>query len=554
MDASLSPFLDWRDSVNFTFDAQEYKYASRRRVVHAKRGMVCTSQPLASQAGLTILQQGGNAIDAAIATAICQTIVEPTNNGLGSDCFALVWTGGKLHGLNGSGYAPQRLTPEAVAASGATEKMPLRGWEAVTVPGAPSAWAELHKRFGRLPFAKLFEPAIYYAEQGYPVSPIVARFWQEGIDALTPYKNNPAVAPWFATFDVHGNGVAPQTGELVTLPDHAKTLRILADSYCESYYRGELAQRLVEFSDKTGGYLSLEDLADYRAEWVEPVHINYHGYDVWEMPPNGHGITALMALNILKGMEIGAKDTGDTFHKQIEAMKLAFADGMHYIADPRYMQTRVEELLSDAYAAQRRALIGETALEPTHGKPFCGGTVYLCTADGEGNMVSFIQSNYKDFGSGIVLPGYGINLNDRGAGFSLNPELDDYLAPRKKPYHTIIPGFLTHEGEAVGPFGVMGAYMQPQGHVQVIMNTVDWLLNPQTALDAPRWQWIAGKEIWLESSVAPEIVEDLRRRGHEVRVLEDDTTFGRGEIIWRDSNGVLAGATEPRADGVVAAW
>lgn len=540
--------------MNFTFDAQEYKYASRRRVVHAKRGMVCTSQPLASQAGLTILQQGGNAIDAAIATAICQTIVEPTNNGLGSDCFALVWTGGKLHGLNGSGYAPQRLTPEAVAASGATEKMPLRGWEAVTVPGAPSAWAELHKRFGRLPFAKLFEPAIYYAEQGYPVSPIVARFWQEGIDALTPYKNNPAIAPWFATFDVHGNGVAPQTGELVTLPDHAKTLRILADSYCESYYRGELAQKLVEFSDKTGGYLSLEDLADYRAEWVEPVHINYHGYDVWEMPPNGHGITALMALNILKDMEIGAKDTGDTFHKQIEAMKLAFADGMHYIADPRYMQTRVEELLSDAYAAQRRALIGETALEPTHGKPFCGGTVYLCTADGEGNMVSFIQSNYKDFGSGIVLPDYGINLNDRGAGFSLNPELDDYLAPRKKPYHTIIPGFLTHEGEAVGPFGVMGAYMQPQGHVQVIMNTVDWLLNPQSALDAPRWQWIAGKEIWLESSVAPEIVEDLRRRGHEVRVLEDDTTFGRGEIIWRDSNGVLAGATEPRADGVVAAW
>lgn len=540
--------------MSFTFDAQEYKYASRRRVVHAKRGMVCTSQPLASQAGLTILQQGGNAIDAAIATAICQTIVEPTNNGLGSDCFALVWTGGKLHGLNGSGYAPQRLTPEAVAASGATEKMPLRGWEAVTIPGAPSAWAELHKRFGRLPFAKLFEPAIYYAEQGYPVSPIVARFWQEGIDALTPHKNNPAIAPWFATFDVHGNGVAPQTGELVTLPDHAKTLRILADSYCESYYRGELAQRLVEFSDKTGGYLSLEDLAEYRAEWVEPVHINYHGYDVWEMPPNGHGITALMALNILKEMEIGAKDTGDTFHKQIEAMKLAFADGMHYIADPRYMQTRVEELLSDAYAAQRRALIGETALEPTHGKPFCGGTVYLCTADGEGNMVSFIQSNYKDFGSGIVLPGYGINLNDRGAGFSLDPELDDYLAPRKKPYHTIIPGFLTHEGEAVGPFGVMGAYMQPQGHVQVIMNTVDWLLNPQTALDAPRWQWIAGKEIWLESSVAPEIVEDLRRRGHEVRVLEDDTTFGRGEIIWRDSNGVLAGATEPRADGVVAAW
>ncbi len=540
--------------MKFTFDAQDYKYASRRRVVHAKRGMVCTSQPLAAQAGLQILQQGGNAIDAAIATAICQTIVEPTNNGLGSDCFALVWTGGKLHGLNGSGYAPERLTPEAVRASGATDAMPTRGWEAVTVPGAPSAWAELHKRFGKLPFAKLFAPAIYYAEEGYPVSPIVARFWQEGIDALTPYKDNPAIAPWFKAFDVHGNGVAPKTGELVRLPEHAKTLRLLAESYCESYYRGELAQKIVEFSDRTGGYLTLADLADYRAEWVEPVHIDYHGYEVWEMPPNGHGITALMALNVLKDMQIGAKDTGDTFHKQIEAMKLAFADGMHYIADPRYMKTKVEELLSDEYAAERRKLIGEQAIEPTHGKPFCGGTVYLCSADSEGNMVSFIQSNYKDFGSGIVLPGYGINFNDRGAGFSLDPELDDYLAPRKKPYHTIIPGFLTKQGEPVGPFGVMGAYMQPQGHVQVVMNTVDWLLNPQSALDAPRWQWIQGKEIWLESSVAPEIVNDLRRRGHEVHVLDDDTTFGRGEIIWRDESGVLAGATEPRADGTVAAW
>lgn len=540
--------------MNFNFNGQEYKYNSRRRVVYAKRGMVCTSQPLAAQAGLTILQQGGNAIDAAIATAICQTVVEPTNNGLGSDCFAIVCVKNKLYGINGSGYAPQNLTPEAVRAAGHTEKMPERGWQAVTVPGAPSAWAELHKRFGRLLFAKLFEPAIYYAENGYPVSPVVARFWQEGIDALTPYKNNPAIAPWFATFDVHGNGVAPKTGELVRLPDHAKTLRLLADTYCESYYRGELAKKIVEFSEKTGGCLSLEDLADYRAEWVKPVHINYRGYDVWEMPPNGHGITALMALNILKGFTFTEKDTAETMHKQIEAMKLAFADGMHYIADPRYMQTKVEALLSDEYAAKRRALIGEEALTPAPGKPFCGGTVYLNSADAEGNMVSFIQSNYKDFGSGVVLPGYGINFNDRGAGFSLNPELDDYLAPHKKPYHTIIPGFLTKDGKPVGPFGVMGAYMQPQGHVQVIMNTVDFLLNPQAALDAPRWQWIEGKEIWLEESVAPEIAAELRRKGHDVRVLADDTTFGRGEIIWRDDNGVLAGATEPRADGTVAAW
>ena len=538
--------------MDFQFDGQQYGYASRRRVVYGKRGMVCTSQPLAAQAGLSILQAGGNAIDAALATAICQTIVEPTNNGLGSDCFAIVWVKDKLYGINGSGYAPQKLTPEVVRATGHTDKMPDRGWQAVTVPGAPSAWAELHKRFGRLPFAKIFEPAIYYAENGYPVSPIVARFWQEGIDALAPYKHNPAIAPWFATFAPQG--IAPKIGELVRLPDHAKTLRLLAETYCETYYCGELAQKIVDFSAKTGGYLTLADLADYRAEWVEPVHINYRGYDVWEMPPNGHGITALMALNILKGFAFSAKDTAETMHKQIEAMKLAFADGMKYIADPRYMQTKVEAMLSDEYAKERRNLISEEALEPVPGKPFCGGTVYLNAADDEGNMVSFIQSNYKDFGSGVVLPGFGINFNDRGAGFSLDAASDDYLAPRKKPYHTIIPGFLTKDGKAVGPFGVMGAYMQPQGHVQVIMNTIDFLLNPQAALDAPRWQWIEGKEVWLEDKIAQDIIDDLRRRGHKVRVMSDYTSFGRGEIIWRDDAGVLAGATEPRADGTVAAW
>lgn len=538
--------------MDFQFNGQEYPYGSRRRVVYAKRGMICTSQPLAAQAGLQILQQGGNAIDAAIATAVCQTIVEPTNNGLGSDCFALVWVKDKLYGLNGSGYAPQNLTAEAVAAKGYRDKMPFRGWCAVTVPGAPAAWAELHRRFGKLPFAQLFAPAIAYAEEGYPVSPIVARFWQEGVELLTSYKNDPAIAPWFETFAPQGR--APRTGELVRLPDHAKTLRLLADSYCESYYRGQLAQDIVAFSQRTGGYLTLEDLADYHAEWQEPLHIDYRGYQVWEMPPNGHGITALMALKILQGFAFEHKDCGETFHKQIEAMKLAFADGMQYIADPRYMKTKTEELLSEEYTAQRRALIGEQALLPKAGKPFCGGTVYLCTADGEGNMVSFIQSNYKDFGSGIVLPGYGLNFNCRAAGFSLNPQSDDYLLPRKKPYHTIIPGFLTKNGQAVGPFGVMGAYMQPQGHVQVVMNTVDFLLNPQASLDAPRWQWIEGKKIWLEASVPQEIVEDLRRRGHELTVMRDDTSFGRGEIIWRNDDGVLAGATEPRADGTVAAW
>lgn len=538
--------------MEFKFDSTEYPYSSRRRVIYAKRGMVCTSQPLAAQAGLSMLQQGGNAVDAAIATAICLTVVEPTSNGLGSDAFALVWVKDKLYGLNGSGYAPSALTPEAVAERGHTEKMPARGWCSVTIPGAPSAWTELHKRFGKLPFAKLFEPAIHYAKNGYPVSPICQRFWQEGLTVFAPYKDKAEFQPWYDTFTK--NGVTPKVGQFVTLPDHAKTLELLANSNCEDYYRGQVANAIAGWSQKTGGFITKEDLADYRAEWVEPIHVNYRGYDVWEIPPNGHGITVLMALNILKGFEFTKKDCADTYHKQIEAMKLAFADGMHYIADPRYMQTKVEELLSEEYAAVRRALIGEEALEPAPGKPFCGGTVYLNAADAEGNMVSFIQSNYQGFGSGMVIPGYGIALNDRASGFKLDPASDDYLMPRKKPYHTIIPGFLTKDGKAVGPFGVMGAYMQPQGQVQVAMNTIDFLLNPQAALDAPRWQWIEGKKIWLEDRVSAEIVAELERRGHQVTVMGDDTTFGRGQIIWRNDEGILAGATEPRTDGTVAAW
>ena len=538
--------------MDFKFDSTDYPYSSRRRVIFAKRGMVCTSQPLAAQAGLSMLQQGGNAIDAAIATAICLTVVEPTSNGLGSDAFALVWVKDKLYGLNGSGYAPTALTPEAVAARGYKDKMPNRGWCSVTVPGAPSAWAELHKRFGRLPFAKLFEPAIEYARNGYPVSPICQRFWREGLDVFAPFKGQKEFQPWFDTFT--NNGTTPEVGQLAVLPDHAETLERLAATYCEAYYRGDVADKIAAFSQKTGGFLNKQDLADYRAQWVEPIHINYRGYDVWEIPPNGHGITVLMALNILKGFEFAKKDCADTFHKQIEAMKLAFADGMHYIADPRYMRTKVEELLSDEYAAERRRLIGEEALEPVPGKPFCGGTVYLNAADDEGNMVSFIQSNYQGFGSGIVVPGTGIALNDRASGFKLDPASDDYLVPRKKPYHTIIPGFLTKNGEAVGPFGVMGAYMQPQGQVQVVMNTIDFLLNPQASLDAPRWQWIEGKKIWLEDRVPEEVIAQLQQRGHQVTVMSDYTTFGRGQIIWRNDDGVLCGATEPRTDGTVAAW
>ena len=541
------------DRQNLKYDASHYPYASRRGLVYGRRGMVCASQPLAAQAGLAMLQAGGNAVDAALAAAITLTVVEPTSNGLGSDAFALVWTSGRLHGLNGSGYAPERLTPEALAKRGVSGKMPRRGWAPVTVPGAPSAWAELHKRFGRLPFAKLFEPAIDYAENGYPLTPVIARLWQKAEGIFAEFKGREEFAPFFEVF--FNKGRAPRAGELVKLPRQGRALRELAQSCCESYYQGDIARALTAFSDRTGGFLSAADLADYRAEWVEPISINYRGYDVWEIPPNGHGITALMALNILRGFDFapGDKDTAECWHKQIEAMKLAFADAMYYVTDPRYMRVRTEELLAPEYAAKRRALIGERALLPEHGQPFCGGTVYLNAADGEGNMVSFIQSNFMGFGSGIVEPKYGISLNNRGCGFVLDPTMDGYLAPRKKPYHTIIPGFLTKDGQAVGPFGVMGGYMQPQGHVQVIMDTVDFALNPQAALDSPRWQWLEGRKIELEPSVPQEIITGLKERGHEVEI-GDSINFGRGQIIWRTPDGMLCGATEPRADGAVAAW
>lgn len=538
--------------MSFAFDGQKYDYPSRRRVVYAKRGMVCTSQPLAAQAGLTILQQGGNAVDAAVATAICMTVLEPTSNGLGSDAFALVWIKDKLYGLNGSGYAPKNLTAEALAKQGVTDKIPYRGWQSVNIPGAVSAWAELHKRFGRLPFAKLCEPAIYYAEEGYPLSPLIQQLWSESVELFKEFKDKKEFGGWFPTFAPQGK--APEVGELVKLPYHGKTLRQIAESCGEAFYRGTVADKIVEFSQATGGFISKEDLANYRAEWVEPLHTEYRGYDVWEIPPNGQGMTVLMALNILKGFDFAEKECSDTYHKQIEAMKLAFADTMEYVTDPRYMQTKVEDMLSDEYASARRSLIGDKALEPKPGSPFSGGTIYLCTADNEGNMVSLIQSNYKGFGSGIVVPETGIALNDRASGFSLNPASDNYLQPWKKPYHTIIPGFLTKNGRAVGPFGVMGEYMQPQGQLQVVMDTVDFLMNPQNALDAPRWQWIEGKRIQVEDGVPDDIVEELRRRGHEITVMSDYTSFGRGQIIWRDENGVLAGATEPRTDGTVAAW
>jgi gamma-glutamyltranspeptidase/glutathione hydrolase len=333
-----------------------------------------------------------------------------------------------------------------------------------------------------------------------------------------------------------------------------KTLRRLAESGCDSFYTGDIAREILQFARETGGYLTEADLQNYKPEWVEPITLNYRGYDVCEIPPNGHGLVVLMTLNILRRLSLGAKENPETVHKQLEAMKIGFTDGKMYIADPRFMKADVAYFLSEEYGRKRAAEIGAEAHFPRPVDLNCGGTVYLCTADGKGNMVSLIQSHFNNFGSKLSVPGTGILLNNRAKNFSLDPKHDNCLAPGKKPYHTIIPGFLLRDGEPVGPFGVMGAFMQPQGQVQVVNNLIDFSLNPQEALDAHRWQWTGGKTVEVEASFDQKIVEDLRQRGHDIKVMEDFTSFGRGQMILRQPDGVYAAATEPRTDGVVAAW
>ena len=535
------------------FDPQRHKYPSIRNVVYAKNGMVCSTQPLASQIGLEILKKGGNAMDAAVAVASALPLFEPTCNGIGSDAFALIWTDGKLYGINGSGPAPKALTAEKVRERGYTS-MPVTGWCSVTVPGSPGCWAEVNKRFGRLSLAEIMAPTVRYAREGFPVQAHLNGMWQMEYEKIVKaaQDDHAPYAAWFTTF--LNEGRVPQPGEIFRCPDMADTLEDLAETNCESFYRGRLAEKILAHSRATGGFLTEEDLASYIPEWVEPLSVNYKGYDVYEMPPNGHGLTVLMALNILKTMDLGnERENADAYHKTMEALKLAFVDAQKYVTDPRYMKVDPKDLLSDAYTEKRRALISEKALFPEAGTPNGSDTVYFATADGEGNMVSFIQSNAKHFGSGIVVPGTGIALQDRAVNFSLDPQADNYLEGGKKTYHTIIPGFLAKDGKPVGPFGVMGGFMQPQGHVQVVVNTVDFHMNPQEALDAPRFQWVGGKKIQFEHGIADSIAKELLRKGHDIEIVTENRNMGRGQIIWTDGT-VLIGGTESRADGCIAAW
>ncbi|MBU5444998.1 gamma-glutamyltransferase family protein [Paenibacillus sp. MSJ-34] len=513
--------------------------------------MVAASQPLAAQAGLDMLKQGGNAIDAAIAAAACLTVVEPTSNGIGGDCFALLWTEGKLHGLNASGPAPQALSIDRLKRQG-YDHIPETGWPSVTVPGVPAGWSILSERFGRLPFRSLLQPAIEIAERGFPIQPDLWTRWKLKTDVFRDTLRGKAFEPWFETFTIDGR--VPEIGEVWSSPDHARSLAAIAETNGKAFYQGELMEEIVAFSQRTGGYFAPEDFADYSAEWVEPIGISYKGFQVWEIPPNGQGLVALIALNMLKDMDVDGREDAETYHMQIEALKLAFADGRHYIADPRHMRVRIEQLLDERYAAERRKLIGQRAMKPEPGDLSQSGTVYLAAADGEGNMVSFIQSNANGFGSGIVVPGTGISLQNRGANFSFDPLSDNALAPGKRSYHTIIPGFLTQNGEPVGSFGVMGGYMQPQGHIQVLTNMIDCGLNPQAALDAPRWHWKGGKTVCVEPSFPDHIAMALSRKGHDIEWTADRRIFGKGQIILRQPNGVMVGATEPRTDGSIAVW
>ncbi|MCG3089613.1 gamma-glutamyltransferase family protein [Sporosarcina cyprini] len=526
-------------------------YSTIRHAAFARKGMVATSQPLAAQAGIEIMQKGGNAIDAAIATAAALTVVEPTSNGIGGDAFALVWMKDELHGLNASGPAPERLTLEAMREAG-YGKIPTYGFKPITVPGVPKAWAELAKRFGNLPLIESLAPAIRYAEEGFPLTPILGKYWRIAYNKFKA-QDSSEFDDWFKTFATDGH--PPATGDMWKSPGHAKTLRLIGETDADAFYTGELADAIDAHVAGHNGYLRKSDLAKYKVEWVNPISTNYKGYDVWEIPPSGQGVVTLMALNIFSELSPAVPNTVKTLHEQIEAMKLAFVDGKAFITEERDMPINVEHLLSTEYAKKRAQLITDRAAVPEPYDLPKSGTVYLAAADEEGNMVSFIQSNYMGFGSGIVVPGTGIALQNRGVDFSLDPSHPNVLKPGKRSFNTIIPGFLTKNGQAIGPFGIMGGFMQPQGHFQVVINTIDYELNPQATLDAPRWQWIVGNKVHVEPNFPNHLAQALTRLGHEIVPTLDNGSFGRGQIIWRNpETGVLAGGTESRTDGTIAVW
>lgn len=541
-------------------------FPTTRPLYYSSGGGVSTSHPVPAAVGLEILQQGGNAVDAAVATAIALAVCEPTSNGFGSDCFAILNQGDQVYGLNASGWSPQGLNLEELARRGLVPEQDLAhqpvpslnpfGWQSVTVPGAMAGWHALIERFGTKTPDQLVAPLLRILARGIPTPPGVSYHWANAHKAYSQrldWDSHPEFEPWFQTF-APGNKT-PQPGDLWSPPDQIRTLNMLAKEGFLSLYQGTLAQELLAFSQATGGFLESSDLTDYTPQWVDPIGIDYHGVRVLEIPPNGQGITALMALGIRGQDRVeGGWGNPSQVHYDIEALKLAFADSFAQVADSGSMVVSAQDLLDPKYLQDRRNLLGPEALDPQPGVPPTGGTVYLTTADSQGTMVSFIQSNYMGFGSGLVVPGYGISLQNRGHNFSLQVGHPNQLAGRKRPYHTIIPGFLTEQGKPLAAFGVMGGFMQPQGHMQVVKNLVDYELHPQAALDAPRWQWLKGKEVTFEQSFPNQVIMDLKRRGHQVSVQPDSASFGRGQIILRDPRGVYSFGSESRCDSLPALY
>jgi gamma-glutamyltranspeptidase/glutathione hydrolase len=537
------------------------------RVPVMGRNVVSTSHPFAAQAGLKIIQQGGNAIDAAIAAAAALMIVEPVSNGLGSDCFAIVWDGQELHGLNASGTSPQTWSPEYFSkkygtdASGLADR-PKRGWDSVTVPGALAGWEQLHKRFGSLPLGDLLQPAIEIAERGYAMAPVVAHKWAAAIPEL---RDQPGFAQAFMP-----HGRAPEIGEIFRFKAAAKTLKTIAKSGIREFYEGEIAQAIARYSSSNGGSMSLDDLAQYRPDWVGTIQQEIQGVDgktyaMHEIPPNGQGIGALIALGILQNFDLASLpvDSVQSQHLQIEAMKLAFADVYQYVADPRAMAVTPAQMLDPAYLAQRAKLINPNkASHFPFGLPQSGGTIYLSATDEQGRMISFIQSNYMGFGSGVVVPDWGVSLQNRGFGFSMDPNSANVVAGGKRPFQTIIPAFLTRkEGDTWLPqmsFGVMGGDMQPQGHLQTVIRMLSYRQQPQAACDAPRWKVNRDFSLDVEANMNADTVQGLSDLGHTLKKIDDPyMDFGAGQFIWRLSDDIEDGyiaASDPRRDGQAAVY
>ncbi|WP_137939658.1 gamma-glutamyltransferase [Chitinivorax sp. B] len=562
----LALSLCWIYSPAYAADRLTDALFATRSEIIAPRAMAATSQPLATQIALDVLRRGGHAVDAAIAANAALGLMEPTGCGIGGDLFAIVWDAksGKLHGLNASGRAPQGLTLDRLKAELAKQhltEIPPTGPLPVSVPGAVDGWFELHQRFGRMPMNDILAPAIHYARQGFPVSDVIAYHWQRNVQSLIHY---PGIREQFTR-----DGRPPSKGELWTNPNLAATYEKLAQGGREAFYRGAVAKTIADYLQRNGGFISEVDLAQHHSEWVTPVSTNYRGFDVWELPPNTQGIAALQILNILEGFDLKQAGFGsaDHVHWLVEATKLAFADRARYYADPVFSKVPVEQLIDKGYATKRRRLIkperAMAVVPPSNLALNQGDTVYLTTADAEGNMVSLIQSNYRGMGSGMAPDGLGFILQDRGQMFSMTPGHANVYAPGKRPFHTIIPAFITHDGKSWASFGVMGGAMQPQGHSQIVINLIDFGMNLQEAGDAPRIYWESAMEptggdmtdggtVYLESGFPQATLRTLQERGH--RLGGQHGAYGGYQAIRRLDNGAWVGASESRKDGQAAGY